>query len=144
MKIAKTVITITVLAASAAQFSRATELQAGTLVAWNTYLRDADLRMQQRIARRAPFLWTDEAPDRAARVSRGEVVIAPVVGHGTVGVPNGLVHDWIGAVFIPNATLESLWAVVHDYENYQHMYRPVVTSSRTLACTGGKQEFLMV
>jgi hypothetical protein len=25
-------------------------------------------------------------------------------------------------------------AVVHDYDNYQRVYRPVVTSSRTLAC----------
>ena len=27
-----------------------------------------------------------------------------------------LIHDWIGAVFIPNATFESLFAVVRAYE----------------------------
>jgi hypothetical protein len=100
--------------------------------------------MQERVKGRAPFLWMDESPERAARARRGEVVIAPVVGHGTEGVPNGLVHDWIGAVFIPGATVDSLLAVVHDYDNYQRVYRPVVTSSRTLACADSSQEFQMV
>jgi len=31
-------------------------------------------------------------------------------------VPNGLVHDWVGAAFIPNATLEIVLSVVHDYD----------------------------
>jgi hypothetical protein len=86
----------------------------------------------------------DESPDRAARVRRGEVVVAPVVGHGTEAVPHGLVHDWIGAIFVPSATIETLWAVVHDYDNYWQLYQPVVTSSRKLACTDTTQEFLMV
>jgi hypothetical protein len=54
-------------------------------------------------------------------------------------VPHGLIHDWIGAIFIPGATRDSLSAVVRDYDNYQRMYRPVVTSSRTLACTKPQQ-----
>ena len=37
---------------------------------------------------------------------RDEVVIAPVAGHGTEGVSHGLVHDWIGAIFIPGATID--------------------------------------
>lgn len=77
-------------------------------------------------------------------VRRGEVVIAPVVGHGTEGVPNGLVHHWIGVVFIPGATIEGLLGVVHDHDSYQRVYRPVVTSSRTLACSETSQEFQMV
>jgi hypothetical protein len=67
-----------------------------------------------------------------------------MVGDGSEGVPQGLIHDWIGAIFIPGATIDSLWAVVHDYDNYEHIYRPVVTSSRTLACTDSGQEFEMV
>jgi protein-S-isoprenylcysteine O-methyltransferase Ste14 len=91
-----------------------------------------------------PFLWLDESPERVARVRRGEVVVMPVVGHGSEGVPNGLVHDWIGAVFIPDATIDGLLAVVHDYDRYKHVYRPVVTSSRTLSCSDAGQQFEMV
>jgi len=143
MKINQTFAAI-VLTASATQIARTAELQAGTLKVWNAYLKNADLHMQERVARGLPFLWTDESPDRVARVRRGEVVVAPMVGHGSEEVAQGLIHDWIGAIFVPAATIDSLWAVVHDYDNYQRIYRPVVTSSRTLACTDTRHEFQMV
>ena len=144
MKTSVRVFAAIVLAACAARVSRAAELQPATLMAWDAYLKEADFHMGARAASRRSFLWMDDSPERAARVHRGEVVIAPVVGHGTEGVPHGLVHDWIGAIFIPGATIDGLLAVVHDYDNYQHMYQPVVTSSRTLACAGAGQEFQMV
>jgi hypothetical protein len=143
MEIPKAIFAAIVLISSAAEIAPAGELQPGTLRAWNTYLKDADLKLQGRAAGRT-FLWMDESADRAARVRQGEVVVAPRVGHGIEAVPHGLVHDWIGAIFIPGATADTLWAVLHDYDNYQQMYQPVVTSSRTLACTGTTQEFQMV
>lgn len=122
----------------------AAELRADTVTAWNTYLENADLGVQERVAGRKPFLWVDESPERAARVRHGEVVVAPVAEHGTEIVPHGLIHDWIGAIFIPGATRDSLAAVVRDYDNYERIYRPVVTSSKMLACTENSQEFQMV
>src|SRR5262249_29873844 len=122
MKTSRAVFAAIVLASWAVQIARAADLKHETLAAWNAYLKDADLHMQERAAGGRSFLWMDESPDRAARVRRGEAVVAPVVGHGTEGVPHGLVHDWIGAIFIPSATIDGLWAVVHDYDNYQHMY----------------------
>jgi hypothetical protein len=144
MKTTNLIFAAVVVASCAAPIARAAELQPATLMAWDAYLKEADFHMQERAARRRPFLWMDESPARAARVRRGEVLIAPAVGHGTVGVPHGLVHDWIGAIFIPGATIESLLAVVHDYDNYHRVYQPVVTSSRTVACTDTGQEFQMV
>ena len=122
----------------------AAELQSATLQAWNSYLDETGVRMEQRLASQNGFLWADESNDRAARVRRGEVVVLPVVGHGTEKVPNGLVHHWIGAVLVPGASIDDLWAVVHDYDNYKQLYRPAVRASRTLACTETEQEFQMV
>ena len=124
--------------------TRAADLQPVTLRAWNEYLQEADSRLRERVDNRLPFLWMDESADRAERVRRGEVPIAPVVGHGTQGVPGGLIHDWIGDVFIPGATIGGLLAVVHDFDAYARLYRPVVASSRTLACGKTQQEFEMV
>ena len=124
--------------------AHAAQLQPDTLTAWNGYVTKADVAAQDRVESRRPFLWVDESSDRAARLRRGEVIVAPVTGHGTEAVPHGLIHDWIGAIFVPGATRESLAAVVRDYDNYQRMYRPVVASSKTLACTENTQEFQMV
>jgi hypothetical protein len=144
MKSTKPVFAFIMLAVFAAQIIVAAELQPGTLAEWNVYLKDADLHTQDRIAGGRPFLWMDESPERAAGVHRGEVAIGPGVGNGTESVLHGLVHDWIGTIFIPGASISDLWAVVHDYENYRRMYRPVVSSARTLACTDASQEFQMV
>lgn len=143
MKTLRLTIATIALAVAAAPLAEAGELQPDTLQAWNAYLKDADARMQERIAGRQPFLWLDESPDRAARIRQGEAIIAPLVGHGSEDVPHGLIHDWIGGVFIPGATIESVWSVVHDYDNYQRIYQPVVTASKTLASTDTTQEFQM-
>ena len=121
----------------------AVELQSATVDAWQQYLRAADVRLQARLDSGKPFLWVDEAADRQLRVRRGEVVVAPLVRHGTQSVPDGLIHDWIGAVFIPNATLGSLLAVLHDYDRYKDIYKPAVTDSKCLEFNAADQDFSM-
>jgi hypothetical protein len=120
------------------------ELQRATADAWQEYVHGAEARMQAHLGDGKPFLWMDEAGDRARRVQRGEIVVAPVVGHGTQVVPNGLIHDWIGDVFIPGATIENLLTMVHDYDRYKDVYKPVVSDSRSLNAGGSEQEFSMV
>lgn len=122
----------------------AVQLQDETLRTWDDYIRKADSIMQTRLDGRQPFLWVDEEPDRRGRLKRGDILVAPFNGHGVQRVANGLIHDWIGAVFIPNATIQGLLAVVHDYDRYKEFYRPVVADSKLLACTEADQRFFMV
>ena len=144
MKSARLTIELTLLAAGFPGLLSALELQPDTLKAWDDYIRSADTRMQTRVDGQRPFLWTDEAPDRGARLQRGEILVAPVVERGTRTVAGGLIHDWLGAAFIPHATIEALLAVVHDYGRYKEFYRPVVADSKVLACTEMDQKFSMV
>ncbi len=122
----------------------ASHLQPDTLAAWNDYIRDADMSMQSRLDGSRPFLWADEAAGRRARLLRGEILIAPSAGHGSQSVSNGLIHHWIGAAFIPNATIQSVLAVVHDYDRYKEFYRPAVADSKVLPCMGTEQRFSMI
>jgi hypothetical protein len=133
----------TTLAGVSLSLAVGAELQPATLKAWDEYIRTADSRMQSRLEAGQPFLWTDESPDRELRVRRGEIVVAPVSGKGTEEVPNGLIHDWIGAAFLPHATIESLLAVVHDYDRYKDVYKPVVINSKTIATSAADEEFSM-
>jgi hypothetical protein len=95
--------------------------------------------MQTRLEGSKPFLWVEEAADRARRVKLGEIVVAPLAGRETESAPNGLIHDWIGVVFIPNATIETLLNVIHDYDRYKDIYKPALTDSRSLEIGGGEQ-----
>jgi hypothetical protein len=121
----------------------ALELQPATLKAWDDYIRSADSNMQARVNGRQPFLWVDETPGRSTLLQRGKTEVAPAVANGIVGVPGGLIHHWIGAVFIPRASITSLRAVFRDYDRYKDYYKPVVADSKRLPRTGSDERFSM-
>lgn len=144
MRVFRLLFSASLIAGCVPMLMEAMELQSGTVKAWDEYIRGAESRNQTRGEAGRPFLWIDESPERRAHVQRGGIVVAPVVGRGTQSVLGGLIHDWIGAVFIPNATTEDLYRVLHDYDRYKDIYKPVVADSKTLACTDEDQEFAMV
>jgi len=100
--------------------------------------------MEQRLGPGKTFLWIDEAPDRIARVRKGEVVISPVGPHSPRRVPSGLIHDWIGAVFIPNVSLKDTLAVLGDYARYKEIFQPTVIDSKVIAFSDAKDRFSLV
>ena len=109
----------------------AAELKPATMEAFERYIRQTEQRLDERKA----FLWVDESPDRARLVRQGQILVEPVGPKPTTAVPNGLVHDWVGAVFVPGATLEKTVVVMEDY-NHKDDYRPEVMASRILSRNG--------
>jgi hypothetical protein len=132
---------VAVMVAGAPRLTRGAELKPETMQAWNQYVRSADSHMRERLDPGHQFLWTDESPDRSARLRRGEILVAPMTGSGTRRVPDGLIHHWVGALFIPDATLESVLSVAHDYDHYKEMFRPKVVDSKLLTCEDGQQKY---
>jgi hypothetical protein len=59
-----------------------------------------------------------------------------IAAPGTIAVPGGLIHDWIGAVFIPRVTLGQTLALIQDYDHNQDNYKPEVLASRLVSRHG--------
>jgi hypothetical protein len=116
--------------------ARAVDLKPETVQAFDRYIRETETRLQAQVAPGAKFLWTDEAAERAARVRQGQPVIENRTEQGTLAVPGGLIHDWIGAVFIPGVNLQKTLAFVQDYDHNQDNYKPEVLSSRLVSRHG--------
>jgi hypothetical protein len=108
-------------------------LQPKTVEAFDQYIHVTEARLERQARGEGNFLWADESPARRDQVRRGEAVVAPWTGNGEVHVPGGLIHDWIGAVFIPRATLQQALALVQDYDNHRKVYQPEVIGSKTLS-----------
>ena len=113
------------------------QLQPETLDAFLVYVRDAEAAMQPSLDGNAPFLWSDESPERARRVRQGDTPARLWAGSSPVRVPDGFIHDWIGAALIPNTTLAKTLARVQDYDHHKDIYKPEVTESRLLSHHGG-------
>jgi hypothetical protein len=110
-------------------------LKPATVRAFDQYIRGAEARVDERINGPA-FLWTDDVPERSRRVRQGQPVTESLTGKGPASMPDGLVHDWIGAIFIPGAALDKTLALLEDYNNHKNIYKPEVIDSRILSRNG--------
>ena len=85
----------------------------------------------------APFLWIDRLPAsqrdlRRNELRQGSVLIEGVTttdGGKEISIPDGLVHHWIGLVFVPGATVDSAVALLQDYDRHAEIYKPAVARS---------------
>ena len=114
------------------------ELKPSTLQAFDQYIRATG----QRLDSRNPFLWTDESADRARQVREGKVVVQPFNAKPELAVPDGLIHDWVGAVFIPGVSVEKTLATIQDYDHME-AYKPEVMASRLLSHNGNDFKMYM-
>ena len=124
--------------------SHAAELNQRALTAWENYITGAKLHMEDRLTGKSPFLWIDEDPVRRQRLSSGEIVVEPIGKGNPISVPYGLIHHWIGAVFIPGATIQDLSGVVGDYGRYSEIYRPTLVKAELLGSSHDEQKFSIV
>ena len=59
-------------------------------------------------------------------------------------MPSGLIHDWIGAAFIPGARLEDVLSTARDYSHYKEFYKPTVVDSKSLGSAGACDNYSML
>ena len=117
----------------------AAELLAKTVTAFDRYVQ-----VTERAAVDGPFLWIDSRPDAERRtrleaVRQGALVIERITTRENgkeIDIPNGLVHHWLGAVFVPNGTVDRALALLQDYDSHASVYRPAVAGSRLLSRDG--------
>jgi hypothetical protein len=119
----------------------ATDLDQQTLNAWDQYIQATNSKISQSLTGSSSFLWIDGAPVRRERVHQGEVLVEPAHKDGPQKIPHGLIHDWIGSVFIPNTTINRVYAVLNDYAEYNRFYNPAVVAAKLLDRTEKQQRF---
>jgi hypothetical protein len=122
----------------------AAELKPQTVAAFDRYVRVNDEASQRSLDDPDRFLWIDTLPDAAARaeadrVRQGGLVIERLKrkdGERNIDIPDGIVHHWLGAVFVPGATARQAVALLQDYDRHAAIYAPNVARSRTLSQSG--------
>ncbi len=116
-----------------AQTAKPVQLKPQTVAAFDEYIREAEAEMERTLHGRSPFLWSEVSSERAQLVRGGQVVAQFWAGQGPVKVPNGLIHDWIAAVFIPATNLKKTLTLIQHYDNHKNIYKPDVIASRLIS-----------
>jgi hypothetical protein len=118
----------------------AAELTPRAAAAFEDYGRETEARMAAQ-ARGGSFLWLDTLPEKQrqdiyARLKRGELYYEDLETRkqgSRIKIPDGMAHHWLGAVFIPEARLERVLAIVQDFDDHDSLYTPLVRRSRLVS-----------
>lgn len=127
----------TLLLSLAARQLVAAGLKPETLYAWDQYIQALDMDRENRITGNGPFLLMDESPDLQRRLQRNEVVVTK---HDPRKVPQGMIHDWVGAMFIPNISLDQAMSVLTNYQRYGEVYNQLLKDCSVLERNGDSVE----
>jgi len=114
-------------------------LKSATVEAFNHYVRLTDARNDANLPHGAAPLEVDalaEAPRAEAyrKLQGGQVWIERVQirdAGAIVECPDGMIHHWVGLVFVPGAKLGDVLAVLEDYNQHAVYYAPDVERSKT-------------
>ena len=135
MYFAKPVVALFLLLA--AQGVPAAELQPKTLGAWERYAHLTDQRVAKELADKERFLATDflkANPTGSIRsqLRNGQVHIQKMQTLDASGreipVEDGMIHHWIGVIYVPGVSLDALIRWVQDYDRHQEYFQEVEQS----------------
>ncbi len=132
----------------------AAELKQKTADAFNKYVAVTEERMAGELKPGGTFLYPDhpapnpseEMRDAYARLKRGEILVErqeTKLDGKDVEVPDGMVHHWVGLMFIPGANLAQTLAVVQDYVHRAELYRPEVIAAHVISHQGDDYKIFM-
>ena len=112
------------------------KLQPKTVEAWNEYVRQTEARVARHHNEETGFLFTDSLSPEQRATARSQMAAGQVyvlhVGGSSREVEGGLIHDWLGAIWLPGAKLKPLLAWVQDYDAHSKYFQEVEHSKLLL------------
>ena len=113
------------------------DLQPHTVAAFDRYTRDAKERLDRQ-AHGPAFSggWLRRTKESHEQRRSGRRNPSPATE--TLDVPDGAIHDWVGAVFIPRVTLAKAIALAQDYDSHKALYGPELQDSKIIHRDGGE------
>jgi hypothetical protein len=120
--------------------ARASEPQPAAVAAFDRYTMLVEDQLKTRVGPHN-FLWLDEHPKEKSLAWFSQDVIAPLkmLDSGKeIPVPDGLIQDWIGAIFLEGYTLERVRNVVTGFADYKNVFKQEVADSRLVKHDGDR------
>jgi hypothetical protein len=122
-----------------------------TSAAFDKYIAVTDARVQTEVTDPQRFLWMDFLPDERRREIQkrtitGEVVLEKLETRdrgARIPIPGGIVHHWVGTVFVPNGRLKDAVLLMQDYTRHGQVFAPDISAGRLISREGDTFTFTM-
>jgi hypothetical protein len=120
------------------------ELGTATIAAFERYVHLTDERNDTELKRGTGLLWVDNLPETERKTAylalkSGQVKLEKL---GTkengelIRCPGGMIHHWVGLIFIPGAKAQDVLEVLEDYDHQSLYYAPDVERSEIKSRNG--------
>jgi hypothetical protein len=124
-------------ASGATEISPEPQLRADTATAFARYVELTEARNSQELRAGSPVFWVDGLAEKErtaayAELLRGQVKLKRLETREAdrkLSCPHGLIHHWVGLVFIPGAKLDDVLALQQDYDHHEKYFAPDVERS---------------
>ena len=124
--------------------ANAADLQPHTAQAYDRYIELTAAQVTAELAESGPYLWVERLPPgpRATdeeQLRDGQLVIERLetLDSGKpIATPGGMIHHWIGTVFVPGATLAQTLSFMQDYDHKVDYFKPDIVRSKILRHEG--------
>ena len=121
------------------------ELKPETVEAFDLYARATEARIARDL-QNGHFLLIDGLPNKDryeayAQLRQGQIYIRRECADeqdAPVDIPDGLIHHWVGIVFVPEVTLAQTLAELQDYAAQPDEYAPTVRQAKILEHHGNE------
>lgn len=101
-----------------------------TVEAWNTYIASTEKRIDAELKRTPVVLRSDIAFLKTGKIQVKRLETPDERGK-EIEIPDGSVHHWFGAVFVPGVRMEQLLPWVQNYAQYTEYFKDVERSGGT-------------
>jgi hypothetical protein len=99
-----------------------------TAKAFESHVKAAEAELEKRWSGHATFISLMDSPTDQKRILKGDLVIHPASKENPEDIPDGLIHDWVGAIYIPNTTVSAVLGVLQDFDHHSQIYPEIIRS----------------
>ncbi len=112
-----------------------TKLQPQTVNEFEQYAKSVEAQLGERRQGQKSFLDLEDDPASKQKVLAGQFSIRELPNGQPIAIKDGLIHDWLGAVYIPHASIAQVLDVLRDFNRHKEIY-PEIADSRTIRQSG--------
>jgi hypothetical protein len=111
------------------------KLNPETVAEFEQYSKTVEEEIGKRWDGKGNFISAEDSPSDKGNVMGGNLLVRPFRPDGRPrDITDGLIHDWVGTVFIPDTDPERVISVLRNFDNHKKIY-PEITDSKTLSNT---------
>ncbi len=126
---------LTLALSASVQAQLVVKLSPQTVAEFDGYAHKVEGELNERWQGRKKFLYIEDDEKNKESVLNGDLFVQQMNAKGPVEITNGLIHDWLGAIYIPDVTVQQVVNVLEDFDRHKHIY-PSISDSHTVSRSG--------